>query len=337
MRKAAVIAAMIMVALLFENWAKAGVSIIMNGSFERDREGITDIKVVAPQRWCDVSWPDDPDKFEGYVGTSWQSDGSYCLTLYVQPIPTNAGDMLKVSQEVYLEDVNEITFDLKLSSALSFLPWEPAIRTAVVQIDGNDVWKSSDWWPPDENGEYRNWPIEVNDVYKDANLHTLSLGIRTIVDDEPEVEYYADWDFVRFDTHYESSDYLPQDIDQDYYVDIYDLALLTGQWLVKDPNEEYDLFEDEDNIVNFRDFAVFADGWPRSYGPLPQADLNDDGIINLRDFAILANHWADEGYCIRADIDRSGESTAVVDYKDLSIMAEQWLRKSWLYGLTTDN
>jgi hypothetical protein len=81
-------------------------------------------------------------------------------------------------------------------------------------------------------------------------------------------------------------------------MDIYDLKILSGQWLF----ESYD--SNRDGIINFLDFAVFAKHWQGDMNQLfefssqwlglpknPLADLNGDGIVNLQDFAIFAQHW----------------------------------------------
>ena len=93
--------------------------------------------------------------------------------------------------------------------------------------------------------------------------------------------------------------------------------------------------------MNFGDFAGFANRWQDNTDwinwqdencfelELPAGDLDYDGIVNLRDFAILAGEWDSRGPCIRSDIDDS----QVVDNLDIKWMTEEWLLKSWLYGL----
>lgn len=329
------------VILLFGPWVQAGVSIVHNGSFENDGT-IGDIATKAPQYWCDVNLPGN--KFSGYVNTVWwthgynDSDGN-SLTLYSKALAKcNAGDMAMVSQQIYLADVNQIIFDLKLTSSSG--TWDPNKRSAVVLIDGDDVWNSSNW-APDSNDEYRNQTVDVNEIYKDANSHTLSLAIKSDVNETlyPYVEYMTRWDFVKFDTHCGGFGYLPEDFSQDCYVNFLDFAMLADHWLEENPPDEYDLVED--GAADEYDLMVFADGWlDCSYWEnwqddncyeveLLDADLNDDGIVNLVDFAILTGDWGSGDDCIRSNIDRSG----VVDYKDLSMMTEQWLLRSWVYGL----
>ena len=333
MKKATVIVS-IMIVLLSAHRAQAGVSIVMNGSFENNGQ-VPDITAEAPQYWCDVSVPSD--KFAGKVNTDWSTYGDYSLILYSKALgKCNDGDMAMVSQQVYLaEDANQIIFDLKLSSSSG--NWDPDKRSAVVLIDGNDVWDSNTLG----SGEYLKVFVDVNEEYKDANLHTLTLAIRSNVTETsyPYREYRARWDFVKFDAYCGGFGYLPEDIDRDCYVDFRDFAMLAGHWLEENPAYKYDLVED--GVVNEYDLMFFAEGWlDCSYWEnwqddncyeveLPAADLNDDGIVDFCDFTILAGDWGSNESCIRADVDGSGE----VDYHDISIMADEWLLKSWLYGL----
>jgi len=88
--------------------------------------------------------------------------------------------------------------------------------------------------------------------------------------------------------------------------DIYDLAILTDQWLLE--KQSYDL--NNDGIVNFLDFAVFANSWQGDMAQLSEfasqwlqpsaycADIapapGGDGIVNFLDFAAFAEHWLEE-------------------------------------------
>ena len=56
--------------------------------------------------------------------------------------------------------------------------------------------------------------------------------------------------------------YVPGDIDEDGDVDMFDLAILFGNWLLEG-----------DDIIDRR------------------ADINNDGIVNFKDYAILAKFW----------------------------------------------
>lgn len=319
MKKTTAAAVVIMVMLLFGNLTKAGVSVIVNGSFENDGE-ITDIASEIPHAWSDVNFPQD--KFGGKVNAVWKSDGDYSLFFYVKKEPTNTGDMIRMSQQVYLADVNEISFDIKLNSPLSFYPWEFGKRAALVMIDGVIIWDSNDLGPSvNGDGEYLNRWIDVEGMY-DANPHTLTLAMKINEDiANPGVPYYAQWDNVRLDSHCLGFGYLPADINYDCYVDVNDLKLLVAHWLQEPPAERYNLFEDGEDIIDFRDFAVLADSWLNSSywrdDQLLFMDINIDGIVNFIDFAFLAEGWDAE----------------TVDYDDISILAEEWLNKNWIYGL----
>lgn len=348
MKKTTVIAGA-MVMLLFGNWTQAGVSVVKNGSFENDGSINPITTEDPPQYWCDVNIPSD--EFGGKVDTVWSTHGyngddHYSLTLYSKALgECNDGDMAMVSQQVYLDkNVNKIIFDLKLSSSYSPSPWDPNTRSAVVLIDGHPVWDSNDS-EPDSNDEYRNQEVDITDVngIGDANLHTLSLAIKSNVNEAfpSYVEYRAHWDFVKFDAHCGGFGYLPGDLNQNCYVDMNDLGLLADQWLTEEPNYIYDLFQDEDDIVNFLDFAILADGWMDNTDwenwqddncyemEMLATDLNNDGIVDYGDIFVLAYEWLNEGNCIRADLNDDN----IVNLRDFAIIAGEWLLKSWPYGL----
>ena len=398
--KTAKVFAAVMVMLLMAQRTQAGVCLIMNGSFENDGI-INDITVEAPRRWCDVNVPSD--KFGGWVDSYWQTHGDYSLSMYSKYPTFTEGDMATVSQQVYLADVEQIIFDLRLGTAAGYT-WDPDKRSALVLIDGNVVWDSDDL-VPNVSGEYLNQIVDVDEIYKDANSHTLSLAMRVdVTGPEWYFQYLAQWDFVKFDTYCGGFGYLPEDLNLDCYVDMLDLKLLSEQWLAEELNLEYDLFADEeliinlpdfatfafywqdqncaqsnwcegsdfdrsgavdfadlvifadhwlgeviyllsdlsgDEVVNFADYASLADRWQDNTDwinwqeencfelELPAGDLDYDGIVNLRDFAILAGEWDSRGPCIRSDIDDS----QVIDNLDIKWMTEEWLLKSWLYGL----
>ena len=342
MNKVTVIAVSMFLAV-FADGARAGVSVVMNSSFEHDGY-INDINEEPPYRWCDVSVAEA--KFKGLVSDAadWTIHGGHYLVLFSYPYGRfNAGDEATVSQQVYLTDVNEITFNVKLETGVGYDdPWHPSKRAAFLAIDDEIVWESNSVGS-DVRGEYLDQVYVVEEEqYKDANSHKLSVGLRVKQKDELNpVSYYTKWDLVRFDTHCGGFGYLSQDFARDCYIDGLDLAVLAKQWL-EDVNDVYDLFED--GIFNFRDYDLFAEYWMANsdsnnwresncYVPgMPAADLNDDGIVNFVDFAILTDDWMEEVEirdCVRGDINRSG----TVDHDDMSILLDEWLTKSWLYGL----
>ncbi len=310
MMKEKTVLAVVMIMMLLANKTKAGVSVVVNGSFEDDGTTIADITAEIPHGWDDVNMPSSG--FSGSVYADWATHGDYYLNLYTNAYETfAAGETATISQQVYLADVNQIIFDLKLDTTYGD-PWDPAKRTAVILIDGAVVWKSNSVGS-DVRDEYFDQTVDVNGIY-DASPHTLALGIRANVSETSYIDYRTQWDFVRFDTYCEGFGFLPGDINRDCYVDWFDLEMLAGQWLVESPAEKYDLFRDTDNTVNFNDFAVLADSWMSdSYGQdsnLLATDLNYDGIVNFIDFAILAQDW------------RAGAA----DYNDIAILADEWLQ-----------
>jgi hypothetical protein len=330
--KKAIVIGVIMLNLLLGNWAKAGVSLVRNGSFEHDGHSIPDITAEAPRYWCDVNIPSD--KFGGKVNTDWSTYGDYSLTLSSKAGSAFVnGDMVTVSQEVYLTKANGIIFDVVLTGTHGAFPWTSEKFSAILQIDGNDVWDSNDWLP-DENGEYT---IEVNDVnIDDANLHTLSLAMRANKSDTHITEYRVRWDFVKFDRYCGGFGYLPEDLNYDCYVDFLDFAMLAGWWLEENPAWKYDLFED--GLVDEYDVAVFAEGWldcsswddANCYEvELLAGDIDDSGEVDLSDVSVLGGDWLGAGDCIKADINDDG----VVNFVDFAVLTGQWRQRSWLYGL----
>ncbi|GAG73870.1 unnamed protein product, partial [marine sediment metagenome] len=168
---------------------------VRNGSFEND--GVINFitEEDSPRYWCDVNLP--VDKFGGWVdGMYWSTHDGNSLTLYSEMSETfAAGDMATVSQQVYLTDVNEIIFDLNLSTIWGSEFWDPN-RSAVLLIDGNIVWDSNNILGPDASGVYLNQIVDVNEIYRDANSHILSLGIRANISEYSIIQYWAQWDFV---------------------------------------------------------------------------------------------------------------------------------------------
>jgi hypothetical protein len=320
MKKTAIAAAVIIVMLLSGNLTKAGVSVIVNGTFEKDGWISNITEENTPHGWPDVNLPEK--KFVAWVENDWSTyvDYGYSLTLCTNANQTvEIGDMAMVSQEVYLEDVNEIIFDVKLGTEYSYIPWDSQKRSAVLLIDDDIVW-DSDVLGVGANGEYRDITIDVNELYG-AGLHKLSLAIRIDAVETSYWQYWAQWDFIRFDTHCEGFGYLRADLNYDCYVDWPDLKILAEQWLEEPSDERYDLFAGDENIIDLYDFSVLAESWMDSsyWQPdqLLDMDRNNDGIVNFIDFAFLAKDWELES----------------VDYDDINKLAEQWLETNWIYEL----
>ena len=343
MKKVIFIAVLTMGLVIFVNPVYGDVSLIRNGSFESDGV-ISNITFEAPENWCDVDIP--ADKFAGWVDTDWATHGYaedyHSLTLSSAIfVPLTTGDMAKVSQQIYLEDVNQIIFDLKLGR-VGGGEWAPGSHVAAVQIDGNDIWDSNGL-ELDEGNKYEGQIIiDANAfaVYKDANSHMLTLGMRIKAGGTYYSDYAVQWDFLKFDTHCGGFGYLPEDLNYDCYVDMKDLEMFSGQWLVESPDYQYDLFED--GVINFYDFAFFAEYWiTNSYWEnwdvnncyfveLPAVDVDDSGQVDYGDVSILHEYWLAEGDCsTRIDLNKD----EVIDFKDFANIADEWGTRSWLYGL----
>jgi len=173
--------------------ATAQTCAILNGSFEDDGL-INDIAVQEPNAWTvDIAG----GKFVGYIYTAWRTDGFYGLTLYSKKrVQLFAGDTVTVSQQMDLAAVSEITFDVKLDTA--FGAWDPAVCSAVLLIDGDVVWRSNSVGS-DVRGVYLGQVYAVEEKYRTAGLHTLSLGMRMNVDSYFWTDglYMTQWDNIR--------------------------------------------------------------------------------------------------------------------------------------------
>jgi hypothetical protein len=144
-------------------------------------------------------------------------------------------------------------------------------------------------------------------------------GLGTPLTDEEmkQQNNYLGWDFNDIWHICENISYpkllwqiLPGDIICPDGVDIFDLAVLCDQWLVeKIPADVAPT--GGDGIVNFADFAVFADQWAVTQDiyalldfveqwlkvglPSHSADIwpspGGDGIVNFADLAVMGNYW----------------------------------------------
>jgi hypothetical protein len=308
MRKVAVIGVMAAV-LLAANLVRAGMCEIINGSFEDDGR-IDDIVANEPNGWS-ANVP--AGKFKGYVFRDWTTDGIYNLTLYSQRADFVAGDTATVSQELYLADVNEIVFDLKLDT--DFSEWDPNVCAAVVLIDDDVVWQL-DNVGQDVRGEYFYQTYIVEDKYRDEKPHKLSLGLKANVDEMLWERYYTYWDSITCTVFCGGGGLLPGDLNRDCFVDMNDLMSVAGMWLDEvEPYNRQNLFRGDDitgyGVINFSDFAILSDEWygnvtslgmfadrwleevelDYEYNLFRQDDVNPSGMVNFLDLAILADNW----------------------------------------------
>ncbi|PKL50905.1 MAG: hypothetical protein CVV39_00905 [Planctomycetes bacterium HGW-Planctomycetes-1] len=81
-----------------------------------------------------------------------------------------------------------------------------------------------------------------------------------------------------------------------------------------------DLAGDAD-IINFADFAVFAENWQKS-GTGLAGDFDDSGKVDFNDLAYLSYYWLTAQWeCRKIDLDYSG----LIDFSDFVIFADCWL------------
>jgi len=314
--------AVVMIMLVMTQQIQAGVSSLMNGSFEDDGY-IADITAFEPNGWSDVNVP--AGKFAGYISNDWVTSGSYNLTLSSYWYTGfEANDIAMVSQEVYLTDVNEIIFDLNLQT-YPFDNWDPSKRTVIVMIDGVEVWNSDDYQFP-SNGEYRDQVIGIDVL--DRKLHKLSLGIKADVNEVSTVVdtlYYALWDSIEFNCHCDGFGFLLEDFNRNCYVDMSDLGMLANVWSndiasEDDPNNRYNLYRNDEiqpyGTINFFDYAVFSDTLD----------------VNIPDLKLFVEGWLDE-----VDIDNEynlyhGDDVhprLIINFLDFAIFADMWLQSSY--------
>ncbi|MHC4207461.1 MAG: hypothetical protein ACYSTT_22625 [Planctomycetota bacterium] len=257
-----IIAGTIMVMLAGTNWTQDGVCQIINGSFEDDGR-IDDITAREPNGWE----PNVPSgKFNGTTDASWSTDGSFSLflsSLWYKAFDAN--DTAIVSQDVFLDDVNEITFDLKLDTYFGL--WDPNIATVIVMIDDEIVWEPNSA-NPDIRGEYIGQSYAVQDKYRDGNPHKLSIGLRINIDTQNGFSefYRVRWDSIDCVIFCDGGGFLAGDFNRDCLVDAGDLQQAADVWLLEvESADKFNLYRDDDSdgfgTINFYDLAILADNW----------------------------------------------------------------------------
>jgi hypothetical protein len=145
----------------------------------------------------------------------------------------------------------------------------------------------------------------------------IRLRANLSTDDPNSTPVFHDWSVTYTDpagiesvwSNIESSiQVTPGDFEPDCDVDMDDLAVLAEQWLLEKLSADI-APGGGDGIVNFIDWAVFADGWQSVNDTNDLADFasqwlklsaycadiapppNGDGVVNFLDFAVLAEHW----------------------------------------------
>jgi hypothetical protein len=97
-----------------------------------------------------------------------------------------------------------------------------------------------------------------------------------------------------------------------------------GEWFVID----YYVDEVGDCNLEFYDYSISWDdpNYYISFSHVPTRDLDSDDVVNFRDYAIFSSQWNaencnDPNWCDGADLERDGD----VDYNDLALFADYWL------------
>ena len=266
------------IVMLFAVLANAGVCEIVNGSFEDDGRR-DDITAQEPNGWE----PNIPSgKFTASIDASWSTNGSFSLFLSsIWFKAFDANDAAMVSQDVFLDDVDEITFDLKMDTYTG-QAWDPNIATALMMIDDQIVWEPNSA-RADIRGEYIDQSYTVQDKFRDGNPHKLSIGLRINVDTQSGFfEFYRlRWDSINCVIFCDGGGLLPGDFNRNCLVDAGDLQQVADVWLLEvESGDKYNLFRDDDldgiGTINFYDLAILADNWLlTSYIEQQEVDAGD--------------------------------------------------------------
>jgi hypothetical protein len=108
-----------------------------------------------------------------------------------------------------------------------------------------------------------------------------------------------------------------------------------GDWFVID----YYVDEAGDCNLEFYDYSTSWDD-PNcliTFSHVPTRDLNWDDVVNFRDYAIFSSQWNvencnDPNWCDGADLERDGD----VDYNDLGLFTDYWLWPTSTNGSSAD-
>ncbi len=137
---------------------------------------------------------------------------------------------------------------------------------AYLQVSSNGLTWTTIWENPGSNLEESSWSLQSYDISAVAD-NEPTVYVRWGMGETDGSVQYAGWniDDVRV-TGQGSLTSLAGDFEPDCDVDADDLAVLIAYWLQSCGDcEGTDLFEDEDNIVNLKDFMRFAQNWLATY------------------------------------------------------------------------
>ena len=119
------------------------------------------------------------------------------------------------------------------------------------------------------------------------------------------------------------------DLNDDLIVNFIDFAAFANKWSAQDCNESNGWCQgcdfDQSGAVDVNDMAIFAANWLWKPPKHIKTDLNFSGAVDFVDFSFLANEWLKDcnspDWCYGCDFDKSG----VVDITDLLEFATHWL------------
>jgi len=154
----------------------------------------------------------------------------------------------------------------------------------------------------------------------------------------------ADWDIVTSDNQplrntwrmcedgidypHLAVEYLAADFACPEGIDLYDLAILSDEWVLELLGADVDF--NLDRRVNFSDWAILAAAWKSTRGSDDYNAIVDispawgDGIIDEYDAALFVEFWLGQGSTyLNADIEPYG-GDGVVDFADFAAFANQW-------------
>ena len=116
------------------------------------------------------------------------------------------------------------------------------------------------------------------------------------------------------------------DVNGDGQTNFKDFALLGQGWLSSEPMIDIAPLPFGDGIIDWKDFSVIADNWLLGVGSF-SGDVNGDGQTNFKDFVLVGQGWLSSEPMI--DIAPLPFGDGIVDLKDLSVLADNWLLGVW--------